>query len=189
MGYQLHLANMRINFFAGPGAGKSTTTARVFSQLKERHFSVEHVNEYVKSWAYQKRSIKKFDQVYLFGKQQQYEYRFLSSGVKNIVTDSPCFLSVIYAQKYATDTSEEVANAIRMLCREYDKDFPCTNIFLHRGAKPYVQEGRYQDYAAAQELDNFMLKILKETYPDNLIEVDYQDKDKILEIVIGAVEK
>lgn len=179
---------MRINFFAGPGAGKSTTTARVFSQLKERGYSVEHVGEYVKAWAYQKRDIKKFDQVYLFGKQQQYEYRYLSQGVKNIVTDSPCFLSVIYGLKYLPPQSR-IPAAIRMLCDEYDKDFPCVNIFLRRNGKPYIQEGRYQSHDDAKKLDELMLSVLKEVYPDNLIEVDYQDPDKILEIVLSKAQK
>jgi len=40
---------MRINFLAGPGAGKSTTTAWIFSELKLRQVSVELVTEYVKS--------------------------------------------------------------------------------------------------------------------------------------------
>ena len=177
---------MRINFFAGPGAGKSTTTARVFSELKERGVSVEHVGEYVKAWAYQKRQIPKFDQLYIFGKQHQYEYRYLSQGVKNIVTDSPCFLSVIYSYFYQQPA---IGGAINTLVQEYDKDHPSLNIFLHRGDKPYVQEGRWQDLTAAKQLDVFMLEMLKHNYPNNLIEIDYQDKEKILSTVLSAVEK
>ena len=57
---------MRISLFGGPGSGKSTTAARLFSELKERHYSVEHVSEYVKSWTYMNRKPKGFDQVYIF---------------------------------------------------------------------------------------------------------------------------
>ena len=39
---------MRINLLAGPGAGKSTMAAWLFSELKRRNISVEHVGEYVK---------------------------------------------------------------------------------------------------------------------------------------------
>jgi len=133
---------MRINLFGGPGSGKSTTAARVFSELKEKKTSIEHVGEYVKSWAYQRRTIKKFDQVYLFAKQQQYEYRYLSCGVKNIITDSPCFLSYIYGAKYNEDP--KIANALLQLSKIYDEDYPSVNIFIHRGEKDYVPEGRYQ---------------------------------------------
>ena len=86
---------MRINLLAGPGSGKSTTAAWLFSELKIRHISVELITEYVKSWATQKRQVTTFDQVYLFGKQMQYEYRFLNNGIKNVVTDSPLILSCV----------------------------------------------------------------------------------------------
>lgn len=178
---------MRINFFAGPGAGKSTTTARVFSQLKERHFSVEHVGEYVKAWAYQKRVIKQFDQVYLFGKQQQYEYRYLSTGVKNIVTDSPCFLSVVYGDYYG-DKNSKVPQAIAAICKEYDAVHPCLNIFLDRGDKPYDQDGRYQSYEAAKNIDSFMLSTL-EKHNMPIVKLDYKDQEGILKAVLSAVEK
>lgn len=179
---------MRVNFFAGPGAGKSTTTARVFSQLKERGYSVEHVGEYVKSWAYQNRSIKKWDQVYLFGKQQQYEYRFISRGVKNIVSDSPCFLSVIYALYYGENKDSKIPDAIAKLCNEYDSDFPAVNIFLNRNNKEYISEGRYETAEQARQIDSFMkgtMNIFKVKYT----ELDYQDKEGILETVISSIEK
>lgn len=179
---------MRINFFAGPGAGKSTTTARIFSQLKERGVSVEHVGEYVKAWAYQKRVIKKWDQIYLFGKQQQYEYRYLSQGVKNIVTDSPCFLSVVYTLFYQTDETSLIAGALADLSEEYDRDHPCLNIFLHRGSKPYVQDGRYQNHSQAKDIDKDMLRILK-IYNKPVVELEYNDTNGILEAVLKAVEK
>ncbi len=177
---------MRINFFAGPGAGKSTTTARIFSELKERKISVEHVGEYVKAWAYQKRHINKWDQVYIFGKQQQYEYRYLSQEVKNIVTDSPCLLSSIYSSFYK---SPEISKAVLDLCREYDKDHPCLNIFLDRGDKSYVQEGRYQSLDGAKELDSYILYFLERYCGDNLVKLNYADKAGILKAVLEAVEK
>ncbi len=179
---------MRVNFFAGPGAGKSTTTARVFSQLKERHVSVEHVGEYVKSWAYKKQQINKWDQIYIFGKQQQYEYRYLSQGVRNIVTDSPCFLSVVYSLFYGRKSAENIASAVAMLCKEYDEDHPCLNIFLDRGSKTYVQEGRYQSYGSAKDVDKFMEETLWK-YNKPFVKIAYDDKDLILETVLKAVEK
>ncbi len=179
---------MRINFFAGPGAGKSTSTARVFAQLKERGVSVEHVGEYVKAWAYKKQQIKKWDQAYLFGKQQQYEYRYLSNGVKNVVTDSPCFLSVVYALYYGKKAGENMASALAMLCKEYDEDHSCLNIFLDRGDKPYVQDGRYQSYEAAKDVDKFMKETLWK-YNKPFVELDYKDQDGVLAAVLKAVEK
>ncbi len=177
---------MRINFFGGPGSGKSTTTARVFSQLKELGISVEHVGEYVKSWAYQKRGVKKWDQLYLFGKQHQYEYRNLSAGVKNIVTDSPCFLSVIYGHFYGSH-DDPIATSIARLHAAYDADFPSIHIFLDRGNKPYDPVGRYQDYETAKAVDEFTKKTLTR-YGMKFIELDYQDKSGILAAALKAVD-
>jgi len=174
---------LRINFFGGPGAGKSTSAARVFAQLKERQVSVEHVGEYVKAWAYQQRNVTPFDQVYIFGKQHQYEYRYLSRGVQNIVTDSPCFLSAYYARL----TKPELAGPILELVDLYDDDHPCHNIFLHRRDKPYVQEGRWQDEAGARRVDAELLLMLRGHYPD-LTELDYSDQDGILHAVLAVVD-
>lgn len=178
---------MRINFYGGPGIGKSTATARVFAELKERHYSVEHVTEYVKTWAYQKRKTEEFDQIYIFGKQQQYEFRYLKAGVKNIVTDSPTFLSYYYAKKYISD---EIAEAIWTLCKLYDKKYPCFNIMLERGEKPYHTEGRYQTEAEARLMDEEIWNELTSHYPpEQCVRIPYDQKEKILETVLSVISK
>lgn len=177
---------MRINFFGGPGSGKSTTTARVFAELKERKVSVELAQEYVKAWAYQRRPVHSFDQVYLFGKQHQTEYRFLVAGVRNVVTDSPCFLSAYYGRKYG---HPEIAAPILALLRAYDREHPCANVFLHRGDKPYLQEGRYQTREEAVEIDTELLAMLREHYgPEGVVEVPYYDRAAVLDAVLARVE-
>lgn len=42
----------RINLFAGPGAGKSTACAQLFSRMKLAGFNVEQVTEYVDHFSY-----------------------------------------------------------------------------------------------------------------------------------------
>lgn len=177
---------MRINFFAGPGAGKSTTAARVFSQLKDRGVSVEHVGEYVKAWAYQNRQVKKWDQVYLFGKQHQYEYRYLSAGVKNIITDSPCFLAAVYSEYYGND--KVFSEALFALNKSYDKDYPAFNIFLDRGVKTYHQDGRYQTEAQARDLDLTIERALV-SHGVSYTKIPYRDEVAILEAVLEKIER
>ena len=55
----------RIGLFGGPGTGKSTLSAMAYSKLKTMGINVELVQEYVKSWAYEKRMVSSFDQLYL----------------------------------------------------------------------------------------------------------------------------
>lgn len=115
-------------------------------------YNIEHCTEYVKSWAACKREVKLFDQIYLFAKQQQSEYRLLSSGkVDHIVTDCPTFLSVIYAMKYC---NEKMADAINQLNLLYESTYPSLNIFLERTDIPYTTPGRYQTKTEAIEIDH-----------------------------------
>ena len=169
---------MRINLLGGPGSGKSTTAAWLFSVLKENHISVELVTEYVKAWACQKRQVTSFDQVYLLGKQMQYEYRFLGSGIKNIVTDSPVFLSAVYAEVYYKELN--IHKPMMELVEAYEKEYPSINIFLNRRNKPYIQEGRYQTYEQAQEIDNLIREGLANKKDWNVKYVDYNDRASII---------
>jgi nicotinamide riboside kinase len=182
------MLSMRINFLGGPGSGKSTTAAWLFSVLKQRHVSVELVTEYVKAWACQKRVVNEFDQVYLLGKQMQYEYRFLSSGIKNIITDSPVMLSPVYADAYYPDIN--VAAPMLQIITEYEKRHPSLNIFLRRNDKPYVQEGRYQTLEQAKEIDEKIKKTLfygESRLGWNVIHIDWDDRDRILETALANI--
>lgn len=171
----------RINLFAGPGAGKSTTAAWLFAEMKMAGHSVELVTEYVKAWACEKREIKAFDQVYLLGKQMQYEYRFLAAGIKNIITDSPVLLSCSYAKAYRPQLG--IHGPMLQLVRAYEKEYPSINIFLNRDDKPYVQEGRYQDTETAKKLDLIIREDLNEVGIE-FVEYSFYDKKGILEYVI-----
>jgi hypothetical protein len=168
-------STMRINFFGGPGSGKSTMAAYVFYRLKRALYSVEHVGEYVKSWAYLNRPVDFYDQFYLQAKQMQYEYRFLKAGVRNIVTDAPVALSYIYSASHLRDVLKQVSDT-------YDKDFASVNIFLERGDKPYLAAGRYQSRAKAMEVDEKIKKEVK-----NLFFVPYDAEEKIMGIVLDHV--
>ena len=142
---------MRINLFAGPGAGKSTTSAWIFAELKKKGYSVELVSEYVKGWAISNRPVVGFDQVYLLGKQMQYEWRLIANGIKTIVTDSPILLSACYAKLYCEELN--IHSHMEAIVAEYEKRNPSINIFLNRDNKPYKTEGRYQSENQAKELD------------------------------------
>lgn len=150
---------MRINLYAGPGAGKSTTAAMLFAKMKIAGYSVELVSEYVKAWAIAKRAPVGFDQVYLMGKQLQYEYRFLSNGIQNVITDSPVLLSACYTRAYYPALTS-VADHMDAIILEYEKQHPAINIFLDRGDKEYKTEGRYQTQEAAQKLDGVVRETL-----------------------------
>lgn len=178
---------MRINFFGGPGTGKSTSASWLFAALKLKHASVELVSEYAKFWAYQKRKIHKYDQLYLFGKQMQNEYKLLVNGVKNTITDSPVLLSAVYAE---LSGSKEIAKNLQNISIEYDRDFPCFNIILDRGDKLYVEEGRYQTKEEAQKVDQLIAEYVHAHYPaSSILDSHHLDHKGMLDKVSQIIDR
>jgi hypothetical protein len=141
---------MRINLYAGPGAGKSTTAAMLFGKLKVLGYSIELVSEYVKAWAIEKRNVIGFDQIYLMGKQLHYEHRFLSNGIQHIVTDSPVLLSACYTKAFYPNLYV-ASNHMEGIIAEYEREYPSINIFLNRQDKEYKEEGRWQTHEEAKK--------------------------------------
>jgi hypothetical protein len=133
-----------VNFYGGPGSGKSTAAARNFSELKDLGYNVELATEYAKDLTWQESFNVLKNQIYIFGKQQHRIWR-LDGKVQIILTDSPLLLSTVYAADETTDLFKS------MVIEEYRRR-PTINIFLNR-TKPYNPAGRSQSEEAAVELD------------------------------------
>ena len=174
----------RINLFAGPGAGKSTSSAWLFSQMKMDGFSIEDCKEYVKNWTYLKIPPTGFDQVYILGKQLRREDLVLKNGVELIVTDSPIFLSACYAMKYKAPASKQILEIVF----EFEKEYPSVNIYLERGDKPYKTEGRFQGKEEAIKMDKFVKNKLKKYY-GNFETIKYKDLEGLKEIVYKKLRR
>ena len=84
-----------VNFFGGPGSGKSTTAAGLFHDMKVAGESVELVREYCKNWAWTNRPIGKWDGLYFMAKQLHSE-NALYGKVDTIITDAPIMLQAVY---------------------------------------------------------------------------------------------
>jgi hypothetical protein len=141
-----------INLLAGPGAGKSTIAASVFAELKWRDVDCELAAEYAKDLVWEKRPDTLKNQVYVFGKQHHRIFRLLGQ-VQIIVTDSPLYLTPIYAPEMTTLTR---------LAMEETKKFRSLNIFVNR-KKKYNPNGRNQKtIGAAREVDNKIKRFLND---------------------------
>ena len=81
-----------LNFFGGPGTGKSTGAAYVFALLKMAGVNAELVTEAAKDLTWEEAFKNLRDQPYVFGKQAHRLFR-CADMVDIIVTDSPIFLS------------------------------------------------------------------------------------------------
>lgn len=145
-----------INFFAGSGAGKSTTAAALFALMKEQGYDVELVREYVKTWAWEGRKIKSTDQIYLLAKQMKSEFP-LYGKVKYIITDSPILLSGFYSELYYDKIY--VTNTINNIISDTQNEVNRMNVFINR-SKPFVSKGRYETEEQAKENDVLLKKYL-----------------------------
>jgi hypothetical protein len=180
----------RIGLVAGPGAGKSTTAAWLFSQLKlfvndkDVNIKVELVQEYVKELAWRGHKIRPWDQWDILSQQLMREYNLLHNGVDILVTDSPITMYPFYGRRANCPANE----AIPLVVNEFNYEFPILHIFLHRDDKSYFQHGRYETLSQAREADEGIRKVLAEMgIPFK--EFSFRDQSAILQYVLeNAVE-
>ncbi len=141
---------MVINLFSGPGCGKSTTAAGVFSLLKLHGFNCELVTEFAKDLTWEESWITLSNQNYVTAMQHHRLHR-LKSNVDVIVTDSPLLLGICYCKDIIMNKH------IRKLYNEFDN----ANYLLSR-VKPYQEVGRSQSEEEAISIDNIVKDILKD---------------------------
>lgn len=124
-----------INFWAGPGSGKSTSAAHLFAVLKQNDYDCELVTEFAKQLVWQERHATFNDQLYILSK-QNHKLETLRGKVDYIISDSPICLSLIYQPK---DYYASFKSLVWDIWNSYDN----VNIFLNR-TKKYNPNGRNQ---------------------------------------------
>ncbi len=132
-----------VNLFGGPGTGKSTMAAGVFSELKWRGVNCELATEYAKEKVWEGSYGVFENQVYIFGKQLHRILR-VQEKVDVVVTDSPILLVALY--------NERLGKTFDDLIYEIFKTYNNVNYFLVR-KKEYIRKGRLQTLEEAIELD------------------------------------
>lgn len=134
-----------INLFGGPGAGKSTGAAYIFSQLKMAGVNAELVTEFAKDkvWEGNKEVFK--NQAYIFGK-QYFKISRCADKVDVIITDSPLLLSIVY------NDNPVLGDSFNETVKNVFSSFNSMNYILSR-EKEYNPIGRNQTESEAKEVD------------------------------------
>jgi len=91
----------RIALIGGPGTGKSTLAARLYSELKELGKNTELVQEYAREHLNRHGITTDVLNQYMFYERQRDKEDIIPEQVEYIITDSPTILSYIYALLYA----------------------------------------------------------------------------------------
>lgn len=135
-----------INLWGGPGCGKSTTMAKIFSELNIKGYNVEMVSEFAKDLVYEKRNETMKDELYIFAKQNHRLFR-VKDKVDVIVTDRPLPLTCVYDKVYGKN-DKNLHTLVRRTFQEYDN----INILLGFNESNYKEEGRLQTKEEALSL-------------------------------------
>jgi len=138
-----------INFFGGPGSGKSTTAAGVFSLLKLHGVNCEYVPEFAKDLTWEDRHKTLENQLYVFAKQQHRLWRLIDQ-VDIIITDAPLVQGLAYI-RYNKSLTQTIVDQFNQ--------FDNLNFFLMR-TKIYNPNGRAQTEEEAKDLDATIVHIL-----------------------------
>jgi hypothetical protein len=140
-----------INLWGGPGAGKSTTAAAVFYEMKKRQIEVELVTEYAKDMTWEKRHNVLSDQLYIIAKQNRRIQR-LDGQVEFAITDSPLPLGLLYQPPGYFTTFEPFVMEVWNSYNNY-------NFLLGRDFE-YQPVGRNQTAEEAVEVDKALVNLL-----------------------------
>ena len=150
---------LRVNFYGGPGVGKSTLAARVYAELNRAGaVATELVREFIKAWAYEGKQPDAWDQLYTFANQLWSEHRLYKAGVKVIVTDSPVLLQCVYADLL----NDVIAHHLVHIGLDYEQLHTSLNFLVERRVA-YDPSGRFQTPGALADIDRRI-----ETYLDSL---------------------
>ena len=141
-----------VNLFAGPGAGKSTTAAGVFFELKTRGINCELAAKYAKDLCWEERTRTFDDQIYIFGKQYHRIFRLLGQ-VAVVITDSPLLLTLVY-------DAEKRPTLKKLVLEEHNKMWTY-NVFLKR-KKVFNPKGRNHNEEQSKDIGYAVADMLLE---------------------------
>jgi RecA/RadA recombinase len=145
-----------INFFGGPGSGKSTTALEIAAYLKRLHLVTEYTHEEAKDHTYSKNSIALSDQLYLLANQHHKLWRLAKNDIKYIVNDSPIILGLTYFNDNSKYNFETFQNMTMDCWSQYHN----INIFINRQDSLYQEYGRSQNITEAKKIDEDIKNML-----------------------------
>ena len=169
-----------VNFLAGPGAGKSTTAAAVFTLLKlHRGIQCELVTEFAKELVWEECQHTLMNQHYVTSKQQHRIWRVYQK-VDITITDSPTLLGCIYGRDL---TSKKFRAHVLEEFNRYNN----MNFFIERG-KRYVENGRNQSKDEALKIDDEIKDCLsKHNIPYHSIEGNLNGINTALNLIFDNI--
>lgn len=159
----------RINFWGGPGSGKSTGAAKMFHMMKTMildgdcdYRSVELVREVAKEYAWTGNDMShELTQGHVTAVQMNREHTLLYNDVDIVITDSPVGLGELYCYENGTVA---MGNILGLVSDRVESHYPSYNIFIERRDRTYDNNGRFQSEEEARALDESIFDYLKKKH-------------------------
>jgi len=175
-----------INFMGGPGVGKSTQSAGLFTEMKKHHMDVEITFEVAKMIAWEENFSAVKDQFYITANQHRNISR-LFGKVEYIIVDSPIILGTIYKDIYNTIPeypSMFYDSSFDDFLMSLFKKYVSLNIFLKRDDTSYNEKGRFQTLHESKIIDEMIMKkLIEHEIPFIEFEINKQTSSNIFDYI------
>ena len=179
-----------VNFWGGPGSGKSSIAAKLFAYLKTKQsINCELVTEFAKDLVWSNRFHCLVNQPYVSCK-QFYKLEKLNGKIDIAITDSPIPIGIVYAEDKYKDM-----RYLKPFLLELFYMFDNVNFYIERNKKiKYKGEGRNQqdlkeaikyDKAIENLIDGQFKQMRSYLIPNIRSRTLCKDITKILEIKLG----
>lgn len=170
-----------VNLYSGPGAGKSTAAAHIFSHLKRHNVKTELVGEFAKELIYLGNETQLVNQVYIMGCQYRKQKDLQRHGIDISISDSPLLLQLVYCK------NKPYYPEMEALVRKLDSEFNNINVFVKRN-KPYQTYGRVNTEDEAKKLDKLIWDSMGGNF-DFVIEGTTEGSDEIAEKILDLANE
>ena len=172
-----------VNFYGGPGTGKSTMTAHVYALLKWAGYNCEMAREYAKDKVWEGSIDVLDDQIHVFG-EQYHRLHMLQNKVDIILTDSPLIMGLIYA----IDTDVPYTSLKHLNLDAYDS-MNNLDIVLKR-TKDFEPKGRLQNLNESLKIDDDIIDLLENNLiPYYTFDASIDSVENIVELIMKAMRK
>lgn len=135
-----------VEFFGGPGSGKTTTATRVFSEFKQLGFDCEFTREYAQEAIYTQQRYQ-LDSQFIVAANQYRKYKELElAGTELVFSDTSLLLSKVYGVNHPSN------HLLAPLVDALHREFTVIKVFVRR-CKPFRPQGRVHTEAQSREID------------------------------------
>lgn len=146
-----------VNFFSGPGAGKSTCAAEVFAMMKKQHFKVELVHEAAKDFVWEDWTHIFGEQDWIFAHQHRLIRRLVRHDIDYAVIDSSILLSLFYMP-------DDFPQSFRTFVCDVFNSYDNINIIIDRNPDmAYDTTGRNESEQQAIAVDTAIREYFKQS--------------------------